>query len=172
MLGVDRVVLHGGVEPQPVALLAVIERALELGRAGPPPCASAARGRGAARLRGLLAVALLGGVLLASRLLLGRGLGRVELGGDQGIVLGAQIDLVVVVGPRVAVVAEVVVAPEGLDLLDRDLELVRDPGVGPSLPDPGPDLVELRVAATVVPWARRSLVHAGGCTRDGAGMSR
>ena len=37
VLGVDRVVLHGGIEPQPVALLAVIERPLEraLGRRAP-----------------------------------------------------------------------------------------------------------------------------------------
>ena len=89
----------------------------------------------------VVVIALLGRLLLG--LLLGRGLGRIELRGDERIVLGAQIDLVVVVGPRVAVLAEIVVAPERLDLLDRDLELVRDPGVRPSLTDPCSDLVEL-----------------------------
>ena len=38
---------------------------------------------------------------------------------------------------------EVLLALEGLDLLDGDLELVCDPGVGASLTHPGPNLVEL-----------------------------
>src|SRR5690348_3242091 len=57
VLGVDRVVLHGRVEPQPVALLAVVERAFERARAGRP----AARASAApARTLGLGLVALLG----------------------------------------------------------------------------------------------------------------
>src|SRR5436190_21947741 len=39
VLGVDRVVGHGGIEPQPVALVAVVERALE--RGGLRACARA-----------------------------------------------------------------------------------------------------------------------------------
>ena len=35
-------------------------------------------------------------------------------------------------------------ALEDLDLLDGDLELMGDPGIGAALADPGPDLVQLR----------------------------
>src|SRR3954451_1255373 len=72
VLGVDRIVLDGGVEPQAVALLAVVERALQ--RPGalagtPAPAGPAAR-------RGLLVV------LVLVRLLLGGALGGLlgELG--------------------------------------------------------------------------------------------
>ena len=76
------------------------------------------------------------------------GLGGVELGGDQRVVLGAQIDLVVVVGERADALGlgarlETLLALEGLDLLDGDLELVRDPRVGPPLADPGADAIQL-----------------------------
>src|SRR4051794_37446439 len=48
VLGVDRVVLHGGVEPQTVALLAVVEGALERARgAGAPARAATAAAAGA-----------------------------------------------------------------------------------------------------------------------------
>src|SRR3954454_22184656 len=46
VLGVDGIVLDGGIEPQPVALLAVVERALE--RAPYGPAATGAPGGGAA----------------------------------------------------------------------------------------------------------------------------
>src|SRR5262249_28564115 len=69
----------------------------------------------------------------------------------EGVVLGAQVDLVVVVRARVAVLGEVVVAAKRLDLLHRDLQLVRDPCVGAPLPDPCPDLVEM--------WAQRAACH-------------
>src|SRR4051794_41672532 len=54
VLGVDRIVLHGGVEPQAVALLAVVEGALE--RAG--------RGGAPARAPAPAAACALGGALL------------------------------------------------------------------------------------------------------------
>src|SRR5919198_115471 len=158
VLGVDRVVLHGGVEPQAVALLAVVEGALELGhRALAAPRASAATPTPA--LLGLLALLALVGLLgllgLAARLLLGaRGLGGLELGGDQRVVLGPQVDLVVEVRPRrnagrkralaVLLGGEVELPLERLDLLDGDLELVRDPRVGAALADPTANLVEVR----------------------------
>src|SRR3954451_23778829 len=60
VLGVDRIVLDGGVEPQAVALLAVVERALQrTGRCGPAARAPAAPARGA-----LGRVIFLGGVFL------------------------------------------------------------------------------------------------------------
>ena len=86
---------------------------------------------------------LLGGVRLL-------GLGRarllgLELGGDRRVVLGAQVDLDAgVPGGVRAVGHQLVLALEGLDLLDGDLELVRDPGVRAALAHPGADLVELR----------------------------
>ena len=119
VLGVDGVVGHGRVEPQPVALLAVVEGALEVARAGRRGGGRGRRGaRGgaawprrrprrprrrprrparAARPPRPRALGLLG---RAARLLLARGLGGLELGGDQRVVLGAQIDLVVEVERR------------------------------------------------------------------------
>src|SRR6185436_10035153 len=107
MLGVDRVVLHGGVEPQAVALLAVIEGALQSsGRATPTAGASAAsatspatpapapRATAVVLLAGLVVLALVVGFALR----LGLGLLGLELGGDQRVVLGAQVDLVVEIG--------------------------------------------------------------------------
>ena len=62
VLGVGRVVLDGGVEPQPVALLAVVEGALERAR-GVLAAAGAATAAGALAGRGLLLVAVvLGGL--------------------------------------------------------------------------------------------------------------
>src|SRR4051794_9841339 len=100
VLGVDRVVLDGRIEPQAVALLAVVERALErsgaLARAA--AAARATAGGGLLLLRILVGVVLLGsafgGLLGELRLLLGApGLLRLELRGDGGVVLGAEIDL-------------------------------------------------------------------------------
>src|SRR4051794_135394 len=149
VLGVDGVVLHGGVEPQPVALLAVVERALERAPGGAAAAGAAAGAATAARLRLLLAVLFrllggaLGGLLGCLRVLLGlaRGLG-LELGRDRGVVLGAQIGLLAV-GGLVAIGLEILLALERLDLLDCRFELVRDPCVGAALSHPRADLVKL-----------------------------
>jgi hypothetical protein len=105
VLGVHGVVGDGRVEPQPVALLAVVERALE--RSAVAAGGAAATATAPAAALGLLvgvgvgvglgAVGTVGVVLVAGGLgLLGlRGLGGVELGGDERVVLGAQVDLVV-----------------------------------------------------------------------------
>ena len=75
------------------------------------------------------------------------GLGGFELGGDQRVVLGSQIDLVVEVDGRagvgVTVGLEALLALERLDLLHGHLELVGDPGVGAPLANPGADAVQL-----------------------------
>src|SRR5262245_65404393 len=94
MLRVGGIVLHRGVEPQPVALLAVVEGALErLRLAGAAPAApSAAPAAAAARLVVAVPVLGVGGVLVAG-VLLGLALGLQGLG-HQRIVLGAQIRLV------------------------------------------------------------------------------
>src|SRR4051812_24090667 len=147
VLGIDRIVLDRGIEPQAVALFAVIERALErTGRCGATARTPAAAPRGALGLvlvliflgrggglggsgrgrllLGLLAGRFLGGALLLLRL--ARGL-FLELRGDQRIVLGAQVDLInnaaIVVGVRL----EPLLALERLDLLDGHFQLVRDP---------------------------------------------
>src|SRR5215204_4015297 len=158
VLGVDGVVLDGGVEPQAVALLAVVERALE--RPGGALAAAAARPRGGVLRRLLLLLLLL--LLLFGGLLLGRlargllgglrlllraaHLLRLELGGDRLVVGRAQVDLVGgrAVGGPVAVGLEPVLALERLDLLDRDFELMSDPRVGATLSHPSTDLVKLR----------------------------
>src|SRR4051812_16935944 len=95
VLGVDRVVGDGGVEPEPVALVAVLERRL-VGRgplAGATPATAAA-----AAAPGPLLVLLGGLFLLLAGLGLAGGLG-LQLGGDEGVVLGAEVDLVVEVDP-------------------------------------------------------------------------
>src|SRR5262249_18735496 len=73
---------------------------------------------------------------------------RFELGGDQGVVLGAEVDLLREVAgarpvPGLLVADELVLALELLDVPDADLELVGDPRVGTALPRPGADLVEM-----------------------------
>ena len=98
VLGVDRVVLDGGVEPQPVALLAVVERRFErLRLAAGAPAPAAARRAGAWRRR-LLGLVLF--FLFRRPPRRAAGLGRLELGGDQRVVLGSEIDLVVEVDGR------------------------------------------------------------------------
>ena len=70
-----------------------------------------------------------------------------ELGGDQSLILGPEIDLVVEVDARAglgfAVGLEALLALERLDLLDRHLELVGDPRVRAPLTYPGSDSVQL-----------------------------
>ena len=96
---------------------------------------------GAGLLFGGLARGLLGGACL----FLGAALGfLLEFGGDQRVVFRAQINLL----DRGAVVfrvgLEALLALEGLDLLDRHFQLVRDPRVGATLSHPPADLVKLR----------------------------
>ena len=72
-----------------------------------------------------------------------------ELGRDEGVVLGAQVDLLLEVGADralggVLLADQVVLALELLDVANADVELVRDPCVGAALPHPGADLVEVR----------------------------
>ena len=71
MLGVDRVVLHGRVEPEAVALLAVVEGALELllPAASAAAAASAAPAARLVLLVGLAVFGVLVGDLLVSLLL-------------------------------------------------------------------------------------------------------
>ena len=115
-------------------------------RGGP---ASAAARRGL--LRGLVVLVhivllsgALGGLLGELRLLLGAaGLLGLELRGDGGVVLGAQVDLFGGAG-AFAVGLELVLPLEGLDLLNRHFKLVGDPCVSAALADPPADLIQLR----------------------------
>ena len=173
VLGVDRVVLNGRVQPQAVALLAVVEGALQgnAARGGASPAASSAPAATACRRLRLVLISLglillhaplgpFGALALRRRLGLGAfalGLqrGRLELCGDQGVVLGAEIDLIVEVARartrRGLLASQVVLALELLDLLHGDFELVGDPSVGTTLAYPGADLVEL--------WTERLAWH-------------
>jgi hypothetical protein len=160
VLGVDGVVLHGGVEPQSVALLAVVEGSLErlAGRAGDAGAGAtaAAATTAATSPRALVAVLVLARSRLVLRLVGGQGrfglvlrLGfRVEGRGDERVVLGAQVDLDLLAGARPVGGGllgrdQLVLALEGGDVAGRDLELMSDPGVGTALADPAADLVEL-----------------------------
>jgi len=80
---------------------------------------------------------------------LGLHFGGLELGGDQRVVLRAQVHLLVVIGGRGALgelllAHEVVLALELLDLGRADPQLMRDPGGSAALSYPGADLVEVR----------------------------
>src|SRR3954451_7527502 len=87
VLGVDRMVLDGGVEPQAVALLAVVERALQRSGAGGAPARAPAAPPGPLGLFFLF----LGGRSLRLRFRLGLGLGGLARGllGGLGLLLGA-----------------------------------------------------------------------------------
>src|SRR5689334_1790727 len=148
VLGVDGAVGDLRIEPEAVALLAMVERPFERRRRGlaaapapaPAPAPAAALG---------LVVIVLGVLVLVGLVLLGRGGLGLELGGDQRVVLRAQVDLVVEVDAgralgRLTLGRQFVLALERSDLRGRRLELMSDPGVGPSLADPGADLVEMR----------------------------
>ncbi len=77
---------------------------------------------------------------------LGLDFGGLELGGDQRVVLGTQVDLLEVVGGHrvvggILAAYKIVLALELLDVADAHLELMGHPCVGAALPDPGADLV-------------------------------
>jgi len=103
VLGVDGVVLDGRVKPQAVALLAVVEGALQrrrCARARPPSASATAAAAAGARRLGVLLVVLLLAVAVRGGLggkPLGLGLGGLQLGCDQRVILGAKVDLVRVV---------------------------------------------------------------------------
>src|ERR671932_983011 len=134
-----------------MALVAVVERPLERvpGAASPPPAAAPPTPPAALGLllRGLLVRSLfLHRDLLRLRLLL-----RLECGCDQRLVLGAKVGLLLRRGGKGLPVAvrlgrdQPVLSLEGRDVLDRYLELMGYPCIRASLPDPGADLVQLRL---------------------------
>jgi hypothetical protein len=143
MLRVDGVVLDHRIEPQPEAVvLAVVERRLQ-GLLGTGPTAATAPAA-PATWPGGIAAALLGFrlllglglrlfVFLLGRLLIERGLRDLRL----DLVAQLEVTRVLVLG------RELVAAPELAQLGRGDVELVRDPGVGAALADPGADLIEL-----------------------------
>jgi hypothetical protein len=131
----------------------VVERPLEC--LGPTPSAATSAPAAAppARLVRVVAgvVAVIGLLLLGGFVLLGLALG-LERGCHECVVLGAQVLLGGLGAHRGGIAfalsvrrGELVLTLEGADVGDGDLELVRDPGVGAPLADPGPDLVQLRL---------------------------
>src|SRR5687768_13342735 len=98
VLRVDGVVRDRGVEPEAVALLAVVERRLDRAVAVGAPRAPAAARAPPTRLR-LVVVVRLAVAVLRGPGLGARRLGGVELGGDRRVILRAEVDLVVEVRP-------------------------------------------------------------------------
>ena len=151
VLGVDAVVLDGGVEPEPVPLFTVVERALE--RAVRPRPASTTTATAATALAGLVPVAVLVivGVVVVRVVVFGL---SVESGRDQRVVLGAQIRLLLDARARLGVAGygvgrnELVLALESVDVAHAHLELMRDPGVRTALSDPRANLVQLWLEGT------------------------
>ena len=152
VLGVDRVVLDGGVEPQAVALVAMVEGGLE--RAGGlarargrrPPRRPRRRGAGFSSPSSSLSsssvdasgcLGLAGPRPPRAR----RRSARRPRPGDRSRRRSRRPRPTA--SPSVAA-AEAVLAPERLDLLNRHLELVSDPRVGSPLANPGANPVELR----------------------------
>ena len=130
-----------------------------------PRARGRASGFGGLVLGGLLLGGLAGGLLGGLGLLLGAAdLLRLELGGDGGVVLGAEVDLVGDgLGGAVAVGLQAVLALERLDLLDGHLELMGDPGVGATLSHPPSDLVKLRTQRPAAHEQAGRLAKALGC---------
>ena len=126
MLGVDRIVLDRRVQPQAVAILAVVERALQRAPAAARASAPTASASPApAGPHGRLVLILVPLALLALGLLFG----CLQLRSDERVVLGSEIDFVGVVGGDgalggFAVANQLVLALELLDVTDGDLELV------------------------------------------------
>ena len=162
VLGIDGVVLDGRVEPQAVALLAVVEGALERLRpaAAPAPAApSAAPAPGLRRRRPRSPrprprpprrppPARPRARRRRARRPPRAGRAPPRRAGREGVVA-------VLAG---FVGRELVLSLEGADVADGDLELVGDPGVGAALPHPGPDLVQL--------WFERSACQAAADTTN------
>ena len=104
VLGVDGIVGDGGVEPQTVALLAVVERALERARAAAATAPAPATTAAATAARWPVLVVLVRPRPRRARLLGSSASPRplsllgLKLSGDQRVILGAQIDLIVEVG--------------------------------------------------------------------------
>ena len=69
---------------------------------------------------------------------------RFEFGSDLRVVFRAQVHLLDSRAIFVSVGLEALLALEGLDLLDRHFQLMRDPRVGATLSHPPADLVKLR----------------------------
>ena len=145
MLGVDGIVLDRRIEPEPEAVVgAVVEGGLH-GLPGAPPSAAPAPAA-PATAPGALGVAVLGPSAFSSAssvrlglLILGGGLLLERRPLDLRLDLVAQLEI-----PGVLLLGrELVAAPELAQLGGRNVELVRDPGIGAALADPGANLVEL-----------------------------
>ncbi len=148
VLGVDGIVLDGGIEPQSVALLAVVEGRLQ--RAGGAAAAAASASAAAAataagRLVGASSSSSSSSVSARRRRPRRRRRAR-RRSAHRPRRAGRSRRRSRRRGSAFGVVAglERLLALESLDLLNGDLQLVGDPGVGASLADPGADSVELR----------------------------
>ena len=155
VLGVDGVVLDGGVEPQAVALVAVVEGALErllLAAAGRVRRACRGGGAWACRRRpsssesdsesdssssGSSSAAASCSASSAAATSASSSARR-SSSSEPAAPAKPSSPL-----PAASSAHQLVLALEAADVADRHLELVRDPSVGASLADPGPDLIQL-----------------------------
>ena len=165
VLRIDRVVLDGWVEPQSVALLAVVERPLE-GTGVAVCCAAAAAATTAAAAfrvascwSGITRVRVRVLVLLRSGASAFRRSASSSAASSSAAIsasssarrsISSKSDGAGACG-GVLVAGKIVLALELLDVLHADFELVCDPGVGTALPYPDTDLVQM--------WAQRSTSH-------------
>ena len=159
VLAVHAGLAHGAVQPQAVALVAVVEHGLELERRVGAALGAAPAATATAPALGRVGLAVVGGRRAppparprrGGGLLGGRGRGSrlarlrrggLRLGGDR---LEVGLDHVVDGrAGRLVAAPQVVLAAEARDRRRRGAELVGDPDVGRALLDPGSDLVELR----------------------------
>src|SRR5262249_30326358 len=143
VLSVDRIVLDGGIEPQPVPLLAVVEGALERAfvhlRSAPGSAPPASPATSPPRPGRTLALLVLGFLILGLRFgprfgprfglglrPLGLDFGRLQLGRNERVVLSPQIDVLGIVRREGAlggllVADELVLALELVYVTDRDV---------------------------------------------------
>ena len=159
VLCVDRAVGHRRVEPQAVALLAVVERSLECGRRSlATRCRSGGRGRPGAR----------GGAWACPRPRRPRSSAssspdssaRAASASSSAAISASSSARRSISSSKSTPAAPSGASPSGASSFSRlkaaiwfdgHLELVGDPGVGPALADPGPDLIEM--------WAQRTACH-------------
>src|SRR5215211_742969 len=144
VLGVHRIVLHGRIEPQAVALLlAVVEAGLQRG-AWALPAATATSPSPATGFRILPRLLFLFGLFLLDLFVFDLFvfglflLGLLHRGLDLCLDLVAKLHLATVLPG-----GQFMAATELPQLGRGDIELVSDPGVGAALPHPRADLVQL-----------------------------
>lgn len=152
VLGVDRIVNDGGIEPEPVTLFAVVESCFECRATAASATATAATAATSGAI-GSVFVRCLGGLRFA---LCERSF---QISCDQRVVFCSKVKFFFdsrrsgrVIGRSSTIGIELLLALEGRDVICGRLKLMRDPSVGATLSHPHADLVQV--------WSERSCCHA------------